>query len=92
MKNLLKQLKENISADAIGKDKDGLYVFRKSFFYTMGKTAEMFKNRIVAQLEEMGEKPEVSFQVISYSEVWKPFRGGASVKAGSHWCVKVKFI
>lgn len=60
--------------------KNGVYTIRKGFFYTNGFTAEKLAERVLEAYPEA--------KILDKGEVWKPFRGGASVAASSHWFVK----
>jgi hypothetical protein len=60
----------------------GVFTARRSFFYTHGKTSEMFANDI--------KKALPNAEIIEHQEQWRAFRGGASVADQSHWWVKFK--
>ncbi len=62
----------------------GLFVARRGFFYTHGYTAEKFAASVKAELAKQG----VEINVVETGEVWKPFKGSASVAQSSHWFVK----
>jgi hypothetical protein len=65
--------------------KDFQVILRRQFFYRHGKTAEDFGETAVADVN-MAKLPEgVSLELLEVGEVNKPFKGGASVKASSHW-------
>lgn len=83
--SLIKELRELVFADSIGKNKDGNIVLRKGFFYTHGKTAEGFASTVTEALEACS----MPGSVIDSGEVYKAFRGGASVANQSHWYVVV---
>jgi hypothetical protein len=76
------------SADSIGKDRTGAWTFRRSFFYRHGMDAEQFAGQITAQLRAAG----LEFTVEGNGEHYAAFRGGASVKQGTHWWVMVRFV
>ena len=73
------QMKHDIGADTLSK-KDGVYFARQGFFYTSGKTADDF----VKKIKEVFPKATIKRK----GEVWKDFRGGASVGNQSHWYVE----
>lgn len=73
-------------ADSVGKKKDGTMVARRGFYYRHGFTAEKFEAAVTEALTAAGLK----FEVTDRYEIWKPFNGGASVAAGSHWGVEFK--
>jgi hypothetical protein len=86
MPSLTNQIRENVHADAITKRrKDGVIVLRRAFFYRHGGTAEKFADRV----REAFVKYNIPAKVINSGEVWKPFRGGATVASQSHWFVEV---
>lgn len=60
--------------------RDGEWTARRSFFYTNGCHAEHFEARVRECV------PHAT--ILESGEVWKPFRGGASVAQGSHWFVR----
>lgn len=86
MKMTVKAVKEWVSADSVGRAMDGTIKLRRGFFYRNGKTAEMWRDSVLHQLEKAGFEVEA----LDCGEVWKPFRGGASVASQSHWWVIVK--
>jgi len=75
----LKQVKELLKASSYSKKGD-VFTVRRGFFYTHGKTSQDFVNDVLTAFPEA--------KVVDSGEVWKPFRGGASVTASSHWFVK----
>lgn len=79
MKTTLKQVKEKIHADSYSL-KNGVFTLRDTFFYRMGKD----KNNI--KLKVLDVFPNAI--ILDNGEVWKAFRGGASVANSSHWFVK----
>ena len=65
--------------------KDYQVILRRTFFYRHGKTATDFAETAKADVA-MAKFPEgVSLEFLEVGEVMKPFRGGASVKASTHW-------
>ena len=60
--------------------KAGVFTVRRGFFYTNGFTAEKLAEKIKAAVP--------GAIIIEQGEVWKAFRGGASVAQQSHWFVK----
>lgn len=71
-----------IHFDQVSKTKTGTYACRQAFFYRFGNSAEKLAIKIKEKFPQM--------EVVNTEEVWKPFRGGASIKAGSHFLVEVK--
>ncbi len=77
----MEEVKEAIEADTLSKKKE-VYTARKGFFYRHGYTSEQYAKKI--------EKLVKHSEIIEHGEIWKPFRGGASVANSSHWWVKFK--
>ena len=77
------KIKDLTYADTASK-RSGIFTVRRGFFYTHGKTASDFANSIKEDLAKAGYEIEI----IGKGEVWKPFKGGASVANSSHWWVK----
>jgi hypothetical protein len=73
-----KDIRENLICDSASK-RGNVFTVRKGFFYTGGATAENF----VARVKEAFP----TAVVVDKGEVWKPFKGGASVAQQSHWFV-----
>lgn len=68
--------------DVVGRKKNGNYIARWGFFYTHGKTSEKFAAGVKANIPNA--------EIVDHGEVWKPFRGGATVSQGSHFYVEFK--
>jgi hypothetical protein len=82
-----KQVTDAVTADAKGfSKKNGTWTFRRGFFYRMGGSAQSFADRVSAQMTAAG----IPHTVVDMGEHHAPFRGGASVKASSHWWVEVR--
>lgn len=75
------EIRQLIRADTLSKKGD-IYTARRGFFYTSGGTSEAFANRIRDVIP--------SARILDHGEVWKDFKGGASVANQSHWWVKFK--
>ena len=92
MKNsILSILKENIISDTISEDrKTGNYIARKEFFYTHGKTAKDFENNIKKEFPIISDNQKLDIEIVNSREIWKTFKGGASTRNQSHWCVEFK--
>ena len=86
MASLIKQIRDNVPADGVSKRrKDGVIVIRRGFYYRNGQTAESYADRVRVRLTEHN----IAAKVINCGEVWKPFRGGASLASQSHFWVEV---
>ena len=72
--------------ETLGRAKDGTVIVRRSFFYTSGGSAEKFASIVTGRLQQAN----VAAKVIDQGEVWKPFRGGATVANSSHWWAKIE--
>lgn len=82
----LKTIKENVCADQISRMKDGSIMFRNGYFYTHGRTAEKFRDAVVAALT----KANVQHTVVDYGDHWTPFNGRATLARSSHFYVQVR--
>lgn len=75
----LQQVREKLNLDTAS-HKDRVFTIRRTFFYTGGFTAEGYAEKVKAAFPNA--------IILGCGEVWKAFRGGASVAAQSHWWVK----
>lgn len=66
----------------------GVYTYRCGFFFTHGTTAEDMKAKVENALTGAG----IPHRIIDCDEQWKPFRGGDTLKQGSHWWVKFQIL
>lgn len=78
----LKEIKQKLYFDTYSV-KNGVFTVRKEFFYKFGKNVGSCIEQILNVFPDA--------KIIEYDEVWKPFRGGASVANSSHWYVKFTF-
>jgi len=83
MKPTMKEIKENLSSFSTHSVKNGIFTVRKAFFYTHGKNAQDFVIRVKTAFPEA--------IIVDSGQVWKDFKGGASVANQSHWFVKFTF-
>jgi hypothetical protein len=83
-KSILTILKEEVMADMISKTKSGTYMFRKGYFYRHGDTAEGFAVRVESDLKRLG----FITTLIDVGDHYADFKGGAGVKANSHFYVE----
>ena len=79
-----REIEELITADEVSKTRDGHFIARKSFFYRHGENEDKFAARIKEQLKSEG----VETIIIDRGEIWRVFKGSASIKTQSHWWVK----
>ena len=75
----LSTVREKITADTYSV-KGGVFTLRRAFFYRHGGDADKFAARVTAAFPDA--------VILDCGEVWKAFRGGASVAQQSHWFVK----
>jgi len=66
----------------------GVYTYRVGFFYTHGKDHHKIRENLEASLKKAG----IEYRIIDSGEQWKAFRGGDTLKQGSHWWVKFSII
>lgn len=86
----LAQVNDNVHGfDSISK-KGNVFTFRRGFFYSHGSDGDTFAARMIANLSE--KFPQASWKVVETDMVWKPFRGGASVRASSHYMAKIEQV
>lgn len=74
-----REIKKRICASTLS-CRGGVYTARWGFFYRNGGTSEKHANIVREKLP--------GALVLDHGEVWKAFRGGASVGQSSHWWVK----
>jgi len=87
MAKLVTQVKNALwnIADAVSASKDGVITVRKGYYYRYDQTAEKFTGLVVRACEKEG----LSLKVVGSGDIWKPFRGGATVAGSSHFFVKL---
>ena len=66
----------------------GVYTYRKGFYYTMGNNHYKVRDDLIVALY----KANIDAVILDSGEQWKPFRGGDTLKQGSHWWVKFTII
>jgi len=71
--------------DSISRKRNGNILIRRGYFYKNGVTAESLRNYVENRLKETG----IKYSVVDYGEVWKPFKGGATIANSSHWWVEL---
>ena len=83
LKSSTKEIKNQLTGvDTVSK-RNGIFTVRKEFYYRHGMNSETLIDKIKKVF------PDVI--IIDSGEIWKPFRGGASVANSSHWFVKFSF-
>ena len=78
----LKDVRENVIASTHSV-RNGVFTVRDSFFYRHGRTEQDLINKVLNAFPNA--------KILESGEVWKAFRGGASVASQSHWFVKFTF-
>ncbi len=86
MKKTARQVLADLLPDTMATNKRGNLILRWSFFYTMGRTAQRYVQAVTKSLSDRG----IPHTIVDSGQVWKEFRGGASVAQGSHFYVEVK--
>jgi len=71
------------------KERSKVFLIMRGFFYTHGRTSDDWKNNVRKALEKNLDL-DATFIYEDSGEVWKSFRGGASVRSSSHWYVKLR--
>jgi signal peptidase I len=71
--------------DTVGRKGDNVLV-RKGYFYSNGGSEDKVADRAISTLAAAGIKA----RVMRTGDVWKPFKGGASIAAQSHWWVELR--
>lgn len=86
-KTLVGQVREVMGAwvDTVGRNKAGNIVLRRGFYFTNGMTASKLGQAAVKLLAEAG----ITATMVDSFDIWKPFKGGASVAQGSHFYVEL---
>ncbi len=64
--------------DSVSKRGD-VFTARIGFYYPSGRTSQELADRITEAIP--------AATIIDHGEIWKPFRGDATVAQGSHWWV-----
>lgn len=81
--NVMTVLKNAGFVQSVGRKRNGDIVARRSFFYRNGKTSADFDQYVRKVLNTAGL--EDKYQIVESGEIWKPFRGGATIANQSHW-------
>lgn len=78
----LREIKDVLAADSIGRMTDGTIICRWGFFYSMGKNKENYEDRVNERIP--------GAVVLESGRVDKAFRGSATVAQSSHFWVKFR--
>lgn len=84
-KSAVAMIRELPWVESVSRNKAGNIVVRRGFYYTNGFTAEKFAERVISGCNKAG----LNVTIVGSGEVWKPFKGGASVANNSHWWVEL---
>lgn len=83
-----KLIEDELCPSTIGSNKHGHIICRWSFFYTHGNSADKYADRV----RKLLELNDIYYEIIESIKIWRPFRGGASVAAQSHFRVEFKIL
>lgn len=75
------QVNEKLNVDQVTL-RNGIYTMRQEFYYRHGTTADDYVAKVKAAFPNA--------EILEKGEVWKPFRGSATIAQSSHWFVKFK--
>ena len=84
--SLISKIKAVSPGDQTSRDKEGNFIFRKGYYYRMGADSEQFAARVKDTLETAG----LNVEIIGHGDHFASFKGGAGVKANSHFWVKAR--
>ncbi len=79
----IKEVQEALgtTVSSIGKNKAGQIIVRQGYFYRNGNTSTSFSDKISDILTKHG----ISFNIVDSGDVWKVFKGDASIANQSHF-------
>lgn len=78
----IKEIRELGLGDSVGKNKAGNIVVRRGYFYRHGMDSAKYAERVLAALGDRAV-------LVDHGDVWRAFRGGASVANSSHFWVEI---
>ena len=85
----VKQIKEliqtNLYPDSLGK-RNGNLLCRWGFFYRHGRTSDKYCDLVTMLLNAN----QIDHKVVDHGQIWKDFKGGASVARQSHFYVEIQ--
>ena len=76
----LKEIKEKLPGFDTYSVRDSTFTVRRGFYYRMGKDSETYRKKVLDVFP--------SAKIVDSGEIYKVFRGGASIANQSHWFVK----
>lgn len=76
-----KEIKEKLGCDTCSRKGDVITI-RRGFYFPHGKTAATWEAKV--------KEAFPSAEIIESNQIWKPFRGDATVAQGSHFVVKFR--
>jgi len=68
----------------------GVFTARRSFFYEHGGSEDKVANMITGEVAK--KFPGWEAEIVDKGKQWRPFKGGDSVRKGSHWWVKFRLV
>lgn len=86
--SLMSRVRDAAPGDQVSKDKQGNFIFRQGYYYRMGMDSDKFADRVKKELSNAG----FNVEIIDHGDHFASFRGGASIKASSHFWVKARVM
>jgi hypothetical protein len=80
---MISALRNSHAVDTVSRKPNGDIIARKGFFYRNNKSANDFEQNVRKVLDAAGFTDQ--YHVVESGEIWKAFKGGASVANQSHW-------
>lgn len=88
--SIISTLRNSAFVHTASRKPNGDIIARRSYFYRNGKTAEDFEQHVRKVLDAACF--EGKYHVVESGDVWKAFKGGASVANQSHWFTIIREI
>jgi hypothetical protein len=79
---------KNGYVQSVGRKQNGDIVARRGFFYKNGKTSADFEAIVQKILTKAGLNDK--YRIVESGEIWRPFKGSASVSSQSHWFTVIR--
>ena len=86
--SMLSALRKSNYISTASRRQNGDIVVRRGYFYRNGKTAEDLERHVRNLLDQAGF--EGKYHIVESGDMWKPFKGGASVANQSHWFTVIR--